>query len=306
MTKNKPVTTGHSLTLQDELTEFLLYSAPSGDVKVEVLLNNETLWLNQERIAQLFGVQRPAISKHLKNIFDSGELVEKVVCSILEQTTQHGAVVGKSQTKPVKYYNLDAIISVGYRVNSSQATQFRIWATALIKEYIIKGFVMDDERLKNGQYFGKDYFKELLERVRSIRTSERRVYQQITDIFAECSVDYDPKSPVTRQFYAHVQDKFHFAITGQTSSELIYSKADSSKPLMGMSTYKNAPAGRVLKSDTVVGKNYLSEKEIKQLERAVSAFFDYIEGIIERRNHFDMQIFSESVSKFLSFNETFA
>ncbi len=303
MTKDKPVTTRQSLNIQDELTEFLLYTAPSGDVKVEVLLNNETLWLNQERIAQLFGVQRPAISKHLKNIFDSEELAEEVVCSILEHTTQHGAVAGKSQANAVKYYNLDAVISVGYRVNSTQATQFRIWATALIKEYIIKGFAMDDERLKNGQYFGKDYFKELLERVRSIRASERRIYQQITDIFAECSTDYDPKSTITRQFYAHVQDKFHFAITGQTSSELIYSKADSNKPLMGMSTYKNAPAGRVLKSDTVVGKNYLSEKEIKQLERAVSAFFDYIEGIIERRNHFDMQGFSESVNKFLSFNE---
>jgi hypothetical protein len=303
MTKDKPVTTRQSLNIQDELTEFLLYTAPSGDVKVEVLLNNETLWLNQERMAQLFSVQRPAISKHLRNIFDSGELAEEVVCSILEQTTQHGAVAGKSQTNTVKYYNLDAVISVGYRVNSTQATQFRIWATALIKEYIIKGFTMDDERLKNGQYFGKDYFKELLERVRSIRTSERRIYQQITDIFAECSVDYDPKSAITHQFYAHVQDKFHFAITGQTSSELIYSKADSDKPLMGMSTYKNAPAGRVLKSDTVIGKNYLSEKEIKQLERAVSAFFDYIEGIIERRNHFDMQGFSESVNKFLSFNE---
>jgi hypothetical protein len=303
MTKDKPVTTRQSLNIQDELTEFLLYTAPSGDVKVEVLLNNETLWLNQERIAQLFGVQRPAISKHLKNIIDSEELAEEVVCSILEHTTQHGAVAGKSQANAVKYYNLDAVISVGYRVNSTQATQFRIWATALIKEYIIKGFAMDDERLKNGQYFGKDYFKELLERVRSIRASERRIYQQITDIFAECSTDYDPKSTITRQFYAHVQDKFHFAITGQTSSELIYSKADSNKPLMGMSTYKNAPAGRVLKSDTVVGKNYLSEKEIKQLERAVSAFFDYIEGIIERRNHFDMQGFSESVNKFLSFNE---
>ncbi|WP_419584784.1 RhuM family protein, partial [Thiolapillus sp.] len=220
--------------------------------------------------SELFGVQRPAITKHLKNIFESNELEELVVCSILEHTTTHGAMEGKTQTSRVKYYNLDAVISVGYRVNSAQATQFRIWATQLIKEYIIKGFAMDDERLKNGRFFGKDYFKELLERVRSIRASERRIYQQITDIFAECSIDYDPKSITTRNFYSHVQDKFHYAITGQTSSELIYQKADADKPLMGMSTYKNAPDGRVLKSDTTIGKNYLSEKEIKQLERAVS------------------------------------
>jgi hypothetical protein len=293
----------HSLSLQDESTEFLLYTTPNGSVKVEVLLNNETLWLTQERMAELFGVQRPAITKHLKNIFEGHELQEEVVCSILEHTTQHGAIEGKTQTSRVKYYNLDAVISVGYRVNSTQATQFRIWATALIREYIIKGFAMDDERLKNGRFFGKDYFRELLERVRSIRASERRIYQQITDIFSECSVDYDSKSPVTRNFYAHVQDKFHYAITGQTSSEIIYRNADADKPLMGMSTYKNAPAGRVLKSDTIIGKNYLSEKELKQLERTVSAFFDYIEGIIERRNTFTMEGFAESVNKFLAFNE---
>ena len=287
----------HRLSLSDELTEFLLYTAPGGKVKVEVLLNNETLWLTQKRMAELFGVQRPAITKHLKNIFDSNELDENSVCSILEHTAEDGK---KYQTR---YYNLDAVISVGYRVNSAQATQFRIWATALIKEYIIKGFAMDDERLKNGRYFGKDYFKELLERVRSIRASERRIYQQITDIFAECSIDYDPKSETTRQFYAHVQDKFHFAITGQTASEIIYTQADANKPLMGMSSYKNAPAGRVLKSDTIIGKNYLSETEIKQLERAVSAFFDYIEGIIERRTSFTMETFAESVNKFLAFNE---
>lgn len=291
------------LSVSDETTEFFLYSTASGAVKVEVLLNNETLWLNQERIASLFGVQRPAITKHLKNIFDSGELDEKRVCSILEHTTEHGAIAGLSQTKPVKYYNLDAVISVGYRVNSSQATQFRIWATGLLKEYIIKGFAMDDERLKNGQYFGKDYFKELLERVRSIRASERRIYQQITDIFAECSTDYNPKSDTTRQFYAHVQDKFHFAITGHTAAEIIASQADASKPLMGMNTYKNAPNGRVLKSDTTIAKNYLTEAEIKKLERAVGAFFDYIEGIIERRNTFTMEAFVGSVDKFLSFNE---
>jgi hypothetical protein len=221
----------------------------------------------------------------------------------LEHTTEHGAIAGKTQNQKVKYYNLDAVISVGYRVNSTQATQFRIWATQLLKEYIIKGFTMDDERLKNGHYFGKDYFRELLERVRSIRASERRIYQQITDIFAECSSDYDPKSETTRLFYAHVQDKFHFAITGHTAAEIISLKADASKPLMGMSTYKNAPDGRVLKSDSTVAKNYLSEADIKKLERAVSAFFDYIEGIIERRNSFTMESFAESVNKFLSFNE---
>lgn len=291
------------LSLQDQTSEFLLYTAPNGEVKVEVLLSGETIWLTQKRIAELFGVGVPAISKHLKNIFESGELQEELVISILEHTTAHGAMTGKTQTKPVKYYNLDAVISVGYRVNSTQATQFRIWATQLIKDYIIKGFAMDDERLKNGRFFGKDYFKELLERVRSIRASERRVYQQITDIFAECSIDYDPRSETTHLFYAHVQDKFHFAITGHTAAEMISLKADASQPLMGMMTYKNAPSGRVLKSDTTVAKNYLSEDEIKKLERTVSAFFDYIEGIIERRNAFTMEAFAESVNKFLAFNE---
>lgn len=292
-----------TLSTQDQTTEFLLYTAPNGDIKVEVLLNNETIWLTQERMAELFGVQRPAITKHLKNIFETGELDEQLVCSVLEHTTEHGAIAGKTQTQKVKYYNLDAVISVGYRVNSTQATQFRIWATKLLREYIIKGFTMDDERLKNGRYFGKDYYKELLERVRSIRASERRIYQQITDIFAECSIDYDPKSKTTQQFYAHVQDKFHFAITGHTASEIIALKADANQPLMGMSTYKNAPDGRVLKSDTTVAKNYLSENDIKKLERAVAAFFDYIEGIIERRNTFTMESFAQSVNKFLEFNE---
>jgi hypothetical protein len=290
----------NTLTLKDQTTEFFLYTAPNGDVKIEVLLNNETLWLTQKRMAELFGVGVPAISKHLENIYSTGELEQNSTISILETVQQEG----KRQVKrKLEYYNLDAVISVGYRVNSTQATQFRIWATTLIKEYIIKGFAMDDERLKNGRYFGKDYFKELLERVRSIRASERRIYQQITDIFSECSFDYDPKSNTTRLFYAHVQDKFHFAITGHTAAELISLKADASKPLMGMNTYKNAPDGRVIKSDSKVAKNYLSEKEIKQLERAVSAFFDYIEGIIERRNTFTMEGFADSVNKFLSFNE---
>ncbi|MDY0223482.1 MAG: virulence RhuM family protein [Desulfobacterium sp.] len=291
------------LTTKDELTDFFLYTAPDGAVKVECILHDETIWLTQKRIAELFGVGVPAISKHLKNIFESGELQEKVVVSILETTTQHGAIEGKTQAQKTRFYNLDAIISVGYRVNSSKATQFRIWATQLLKEYITKGFAMDDERLKNGRFFGKDYFRELLERVRSIRASERRIYQQITDIFAECSIDYDPKSETTRNFYAHVQDKFHFAITGHTSAEIIYLNADADKPLMGMMTYKNAPDGRVLKSDTTVGKNYLQEDEIKKLERAVTAFFDYIERIIENRTTFTMESFAESVNRFLEFNE---
>lgn len=206
------------LTTQDQTTEFLLYTSPNGDIKLEVILRDETIWLTQKRMAELFGVGVPTISKHLKNIFESGELQEEVVVSKMETTTEHGAVAGLTQTQQVKFYNLDAVISIGYRVNSAQATQFRIWATQLIKEYIIKGFAMDDERLKNGSYFGKDYFRELLERVRSIRASERRIYQQITDVFAECSIDYDPKSETTRLFFAHVQDKFHYAITGHTAA----------------------------------------------------------------------------------------
>ena len=292
-----------ALTIKDELTDFLLYTTPNGDVKVEIFIHNETVWLSQDKIALLFGVQRPAITKHLKNIFESGELDENVVSSILEHTTHHGAIEGKTQTQAVKYYNLDAIISVGYRVNSRQATQFRIWATKILKEYILKGFAMDDERLKNGRYFGKDYFKELLERVRSIRASERRIYQQITDIFAECSIDYDPKSDITKTFYAMVQNKFHYAITGQTAAEIIYSKADKTKPFMGMSTWKNAPDGRILKSDTVIAKNYLPEDDIKKLERTVSGYFDYIERLIENRTTLTMEKLAESVNKFLEFNE---
>jgi len=289
-----------NLSLQDQTTEFLLYTAPNGQIKVEVLLSNETLWLTQKRMAELFGVGVPAISKHLENIYDSNELQREATISVLETVRQEGY---RNVRRKIEYYNLDAVISVGYRVNSAQATQFRIWATQLIKEYIIKGFAMDDERLKNGRYFGKDYFRELLERVRSIRASERRIYQQITDIFAECSIDYDPKSETTRLFYAHIQDKFHFAITGHTAAEIIARKADASQPLMGTSTYKNAPAGRVLKSDSIVAKNCLSEADIKKLERTVSAFFDYIEGIIERKKPFTMASFAESVNKFLAFNE---
>jgi len=296
MVKNK-------LQIKDELTEFLLYSTPGGKVKVEIFFHNENIWLTQKRMAELFGVNIPAISKHLKNIFESGELIEDTVVSILEITTQHGAIEGKTQTKPIKYYNLDAIISVGYRVNSAQATQFRIWATERLKEYLIKGFILDDERLKNGKYFGKDYFRELLERVRSIRASERRIYQQITDIFAECSIDYNPKSEITKDFYASVQNKFHFAITGKTAAELIYNNADANKNFMGLKTWKSAPDGRILKSDTKIAKNYLSEKNIKKLERTISGFFDYVENIIENRISFTMEEFANSVNKFLEFNE---
>ena len=288
------------ITTRDEATDFLLYTAPDGQVRIECVLHNETIWLPQKRIAELFGVGVPAISKHLDNIYTDGELEREATISILETVQTEGS---RQVKRKVDFFNLDAIISVGYRVNSSKATQFRIWATQLLKEYITKGFAMDDERLKNGRYFGKDYFRELLERVRSIRASERRIYQQITDIFAECSIDYDPKSETTRQFYAHVQDKFHFAITGHTASEIIYLNADANKPLMGMTTYKNSPDGRVLKSDTTVGKNYLSEDEIKKLERAVTAFFDYIERIIENRATFTMESFAESVNRFLEFNE---
>ena len=285
------------LSIKDELTDFLLYTSPNGNVRVEVILNEETVWLTQKSIAALFGVKVPAISKHLKSIFESGELLESAVISILETTADDG------KNYQVQYYNLDAIISVGYRVNSHQATQFRIWATNSLKEYIIKGFILDDERLKNGRYFGKDYFRELLERVRSIRASERRIYQQITDVFAECSIDYDSKSDLTQEFYASVQNKFHFAIHGQTAAEIVFKNADANKEIMGLQTWKNAPNGRILKSDSKIAKNYLSEQEIKSLERTVGGFFDYIERIIENWNTFTMEQFALSVNKFLEFNE---
>ena len=263
--------------------QFLIYSTPKEDVKIEAVVKDETLWLTQKAMAELFGVKVPAISKHLKNIFEEGELEESVVISKMEITTQHGAIKDKTQQNETQFYNLDAIISVGYRVNSAKATHFRIWATKVLKEFIQKGFVLDDERLKQGKTaFGKDYFRELLERVRSIRASERRIWQQITDIFAECSIDYDRNSAVTKEFYAMVQNKFHYAITGQTAAEIIYNKADHTKDNMGLTTWKYAPDGRILKSDVVVAKNYLEEKEIRQLERAVTGYFDYIEDLIER------------------------
>lgn len=277
---------------------FLVYNTPDKDIKVNAVIKDDTIWLTQKSMAELFGVQTPAISKHLKNIFEEGELEEKAVISILETTAADG------KNYPTNFYNLDAIISVGYRVNSLQATHFRIWATKVLKEYIQKGFVLDDERLKQGKTaFGKDYFRELLERVRSIRASERRIYQQITDIFAECSIDYDKDSQITQDFYATVQNKFHYAITGQTAAEIVYTKADHKKEHMGLTTWKHSPEGRILKSDVSIAKNYLPEKEIKRLERAVSSYFDYIEDLIERENTFTMQEFAASVNEFLSFRK---
>ena len=276
--------------------QFLLYNMPDADGKVQVVIKDETLWCTQKAMAQLFGVGVPAISKHLKNIFEEGELVADSVISKMETT----AADGKNYT--TTYYSLDAIIAVGYRVSSLKATRFRQWATKILNEYIKKGFAMDDERLKQGTaVFGKDYFRELLERVRSIRASERRIWQQITDIYAECSTDYDHNSPTTRDFYAMIQNRFHYAITGQTAAEIIYTKADHTQEHMGLTTWKNAPDGRVLKSDVSIAKNYLQEKEIRQLERAVTGFFDYIEDLIERENTFNMAQFSTSVNEFLAF-----
>lgn len=278
---------------------YVLYHVDDSDVSVNAVIQNDSIWITQKAMAELFGCTSDNISSHLKNIYSEGELIK-------EATTEKISVVQKEGSRNVKrnidFYNLDAIISVGYRVNSRQATKFRIWATGVLKEYMIKGFVLDDERLKQGEtVFGKDYFKELLERVRSIRASERRIWQQITDIFAECSIDYDKNSDVTKRFYSTVQNKFHYAITGQTAAEIVYSSADREKENMGLTTWKNSPDGRILKSDVTVAKNYLDEKQIRQLERTVSGYFDYIEDLIERENTFTMEEFAESVNEFLSF-----
>ena len=279
--------------------QFLIYSTPEENVLVDVVVKDENIWVTQKAMAELFGVKVPAISKHLKNIFEEGELQQESTISKMETVQNEGV---RSIKRLVDFYNLDAIISVGYRVNSHKATKFRIWATQILKEYMQKGFAMDDERLKQGKtFFGKDYFRELLERVRSIRASERRIWQQITDIFAECSLDYDEKSPITHQFYATVQNKFHYAITKQTAAEIVYNNADHTKENMGLTTWKNAPDGRILKSDVTIAKNYLSEKEIRQLERAVTGYFDYIEDLIERENTFNMEQFSASINEFLAF-----
>lgn len=282
--------------------QFLLYNMPDADGKVQVVIKGETLWCTQKAMAQLFGVGVPAISKHLKNIFAEGELSPDTTISKMETVVNRG--IRGEVNELIDFYSLDAIIAVGYRVSSIKATRFRQWATKILNEYIKKGFAMDDERLKQGTaVFGKDYFRELLERVRSIRASERRIWQQITDIYAECSTDYDKNSPTTRDFYAMIQNRFHYAITGHTAAEIIYSKADHTKENMGLTTWKYAPDGRILKSDVSIAKNYLQEKEIRQLERAVTGFFDYIEDLIERENTFNMSQFSASVNEFLTFRK---
>lgn len=273
---------------------------PEDSGKVQVVIKDETIWCTQKAMAQLFGVGVPAVSKHLKNIFEEGELSPEMTISKMETVINRGKRGEVNEF--IDFYNLDAIIAVGYRVSSLKATRFRQWATTILKEYIRKGFAMDDERLKQGTaMFGKDYFRELLERVRSIRASERRIWQQITDIYAECSIDYDRNAKTTRDFYAMVQNRFHYAITGQTAAEIIYNKADHTKEHMGMTTWKNSPNGRILKSDVSIAKNYLQEKEIRQLERTVAGYFDYIEDLIERENTFNMEQFAASINEFLTF-----
>ncbi len=273
---------------------------PEDSGKVQVVIKDETIWCTQKAMAQLFGVGIPAVSKHLKNIFEEGELSPEMTISKMETVINRGKRGEVNEF--IDFYNLDAIIAVGYRVSSLKATRFRQWATKILNEYIRKGFAMDDERLKQGTaLFGKDYFRELLERVRSIRASERRIWQQITDIYAECSIDYDRNSQTTRDFYAMIQNRFHYAITGQTAAEIVYTKADHTKENMGLTTWKNAPDGRILKSDVSIAKNYLQEKEIRQLERTVAGYFDYIEDLIERENTFNMEQFAASVNEFLTF-----
>ncbi|MBS7272330.1 Uncharacterized conserved protein [Fibrobacter sp. UWCM] len=286
------------------MKEILLYKTDNAEVKVEILLQNENLWLTQAKMAELFDVQKAAISKHLKNIFADGELDEKVVVSKMETTTPHGAMVGKEQTKFVNIYNLDAIIAVGYRINSKKATMFRIWATQVLKEYIIKGFAMNDERLKDPQnFFGKDYFEEQLERIREIRASERRFYQKITDIYARCSADYSPDSQITQDFFATVQNKMHYAVTHQTAAEIIYSRADSKKVNMGLTTWKNAPNGDIRKPDVSIAKNYLSQEEIDTLNRIVTMYLDFAELQAKRGQVMYMKDWVEKLNAFLQFNE---
>lgn len=287
--------------MSKEITRFLIYNTSNNEVRVDVYLEDETVWLTQKAMGELFGVVKSTISEHLSNVYESGELAKGATVRNFRTVQIEGE---RKVSRELEYYNLDAIISVGYRVNSSKATQFRIWATQTLKEYIIKGFVLDDNRLKEGRKaFSKDYFKELLQRVRSIRASERRIYQQVTDVFAECSIDYDKNAEITKNFYAFVQNKFHFAITGKTAAEIIYKSVDKAKENLGLTTWKNSPDGRILKSDVIIAKNYLQEDEILKLERTVSSYFDYIEGLIERENTFTMEQLAESVNKFLSFNE---
>jgi hypothetical protein len=293
MRRNKNVPAANN-----SFTDFLLYTSSNGKTKVEVFLHDENIWLSQEKIAALFGVQRPAITKHLKNIFESGELAEHSVSSILEHTAADGKIY------KTKFYNLDVIISVGYRVNSTQATHFRIWATERLREYIIKGFTMDDERLKNpNNIFGKDYFEEQLARIRDIRSSERRFYQKITDIYSLCSADYDVNSETTRQFFATVQNKLHWAITHQTAAEIIQARADSQKPYMGLTTWKNAPADQIRKTDVSIAKNYLNEQELDGLNRIVAMYLDYAEMQANNRQLMTMQDWVGKLDAFLQFNE---
>ena len=289
------------LSQKNTTAEFLIFTAESGNPQIQVRVDGEMVWLTQKLMAELFDVMVPTINEHLKNIYISQELSETATIRNFRIVQNEG---NREVSRDVEHYNLDAVIAVGYRVNSKRATQFRMWATAVLRDFIIKGFALDDERLKNGKkFFGVDYFRELLERVRSIRASERRIYQQITDIFAECSIDYDSESPVSHEFYAMVQNKFHFAITGKTAPEIIHGSADAKLPHMGLTTWKQSPAGRILQSDVTIAKNYLKEEDIKKLERTVTGFFDYIEGVIERKEIFTMQEFAGSVNKFLTFNE---
>lgn len=278
-------------------SDIIFYSTPEGDVRVEVLYEDETFWLSQKRIAELFGVDRSVITKHLKNIFDTKELDKSSVSANIAHTASDG------KTYNTQFYNLDAIIAVGYRVNSYQATQFRIWATKTLREFMIKGFVLDDERLKQGSRFGKDYFDELLERIREIRASERRFYQKITDIYQQCSIDYNKDAEITRNFFKTVQNKLHWAITGKTAAEIIAARADSKKPNMGLTTWKNAPSGKIMKSDVRIAKNYLVEKEIKDLERIVSMYLDYAENQAARQKPMKMTDWVEKLDAFLQFNE---
>ena len=280
--------------------KIIFYRTEAIKVELEVHFEDETFWLTQKKMGELFGVEVNTVNYHLKEIYKSGELSS-------EATNRKIRIVQKEGNRNVKremdFYNLDAIISVGYRVNSKEATQFRIWATATLKEFIIKGFAMDDERLKNGEHFGEDYFKELLERIRSIRNSERKTYQQITDIFAECSIDYDKDSEITKNFYAHIQNKFHFAIAGNTASEIVYHKADSSKPYMGLTSWKNAPDGKILKYEVAIAKNYLTQKELKILDRLITAYFDHIELLAEKREAMSMLDLQNGINRFLEFNQ---
>ena len=290
------------MTPIDKQALFLLYDAPDNTAQVQVVVKDETIWMTQKAMAELYGIDKSGISRHVANIFATGELSQDMTVAKIATVVNRG--IRGEVTEEIDFYNLDMIISVGYRVNSTRATRFRQWATKILNEYIRKGFVLDDDRLKQGKaVFGADYFRELLERVRSIRASERRIWQQITDIYAECSIDYDPQALTTREFYAMVQNRFHYAITGQAAAEIIYTRADHGQPHMGLQTWRNAPDGRILKSDVTVAKNYLDEKQIRRLERAVTGYFDYIEDLIERENTFNMQQFAASVNEFLSFRK---